>query len=605
MIRPVPVRRVFGFILFSAATVVPAVGSAQQREEIFFYQHPQDVLAFDLQLFEPSTSTGSITTVDTGAIPGHLSFSLGLWSSYASRPWVVQDLVGGMPSGNTRPIVGTLVQTELHASLGLFNYFELGVALPLVYTQHSPWTAATGLDIASGMQTGDVRPGDLRTYVKVPILRGAWQLAARVSLTLPLHTDNENYVNAFAGNIAYTWTPSVILSRAFGPVTTAVNAGYRFRLRNGLSGVDPFVLDDEFVWGAGVRWDIHRRVAVNAEIIGRIGVTAGSPANNRMPVEGLLGGTFNITDSLSAQVGVGRGFSAGYGTPEIRAYGGLRYTVTHASCSTGPEDYDGFQDGDYCADPDNDGDRILDAADHCPNDAEDRDGFLDEDGCPDPDNDADGALDDDDRCPVVPEDHDGFEDTDGCPEGDNDHDGVVDGVDECPMEPEDPDGYQDDDGCPEPGPEAVVVTRTESHLLLSQRVFFDYDSDTIRSVSLPILNEVARTLRANPDITSVRIEGYTDAHGDAQYNLDLSYRRARAVVEYLITQGVGREHLDYQGYGASHPVADDRTPEGQALNRRVEFTILAQAGQTRHPETPSSTAPAGGNPAGGGRRRRH
>jgi outer membrane protein OmpA-like peptidoglycan-associated protein len=296
---------------------------------------------------------------------------------------------------------------------------------------------------------------------------------------------------------------------------------------------------------------------------------------------------------VSVQLGAGRGLTAGYGTPEFRVYAGVRLTLVQTRCTTGPEDYDGFQDGDYCNDPDNDQDGIPDVRDRCPNDPEDRDGFLDDDGCPDPDNDADGVLDADDRCPMDPEDHDGFEDGDGCPEGDNDHDGVPDAVDQCPMEPEDLDGYQDDDGCPEPGPEAVVVTRTESHLLLSQRVFFDYDSDTIRSVSLPILNEVARALRANPDITRIRVEGYTDGQGDPQYNLDLSYRRARAVVEYLTTQGIPREHLEFQGYGSSHPVADDHTPEGQALNRRVEFTILRQGGQTA--PTPNG---AGAHPQG-------
>ncbi len=574
---------------------------SQAQQEIFYYRHADERMAFDVQLFEPATGPRSLTTVDTGAVAGHLSFSLGLWTSYASRPWVYDQFVNGSRVA-TQPLVGMLSQTELHASLGLFEYFELGLALPFVFNSHVDLQNQASVDaLGSSMPAlvSDPHLGDLRAYVKIPILRGAWQLAARVGVSFPTHESN-----AFAGSLSYTWTPALVLSRAFGPVTLAANAGYRFRERNGLgSGYEDFVLDDEIVWGAGARWNIIRRFAVNAELIGRIGVSAGAPAANRTPVEGLISGQLNVNDSIGIQLGAGRGFSAGYGTPEFRVFAGVRYTVTRASCTSGPEDYDGFQDGDYCADVDNDQDNILDAADRCANDAEDRDGFLDDDGCPDPDNDADGVLDDADRCPIVPEDHDGYEDTDGCPEGDNDHDNVADAVDSCPMEPEDPDNYQDEDGCPEPGPEAVVVTRTESHLLLSQRVFFDYDSDTIRSVSLPILSEVARTLRANPDITRVRIEGYTDAHGDPQYNLDLSYRRARAVVEYLISQGVAREHLDFQGYGSAHAVADDSTPEGQALNRRVEFTIVAQAGQQ------SSRAPAGGGTGGTGGtpppRRRH
>jgi outer membrane protein OmpA-like peptidoglycan-associated protein len=440
------------------------------------------------------------------------------------------------------------------------------------------------------MDDSDFRPGDLRAYLKVPIIRGAWPLAIRLGATFPTGGHD-----AFSGALGWTLTPELIASHSFGPLDAAINVGYRFRERNGLeapAGSDSFVIDDELVYGLGARYNITPRFGVNAELIGRIGVSAGPMTSSRLPLEVLGGVTLRATDALSFQLGVGRGLSGGYGTPDIRGYAGARLSISQSRCHSGPEDFDGFEDGDYCADPDNDGDGILDAHDRCPNDAEDRDGFLDDDGCPDPDNDADGVLDNDDRCPSEPEDRDGYEDTDGCPEGDNDRDGVPDGRDECPMEPEDLDNYQDDDGCPEPGPEAVVVTRTESHLLLSQRIFFDYDSDTIRSVSLPILNEVALTLRRNPDITRVRIEGYTDNRGTPQYNVDLSYRRARAVVEYLASREVARDRLDYQGYGATHPVADDHTPEGQALNRRVEFTIVSQGGEA--PPRPNSGGPNSG-----------
>ena len=90
----------------------------------------------------------------------------------------------------------------------------------------------------------------------------------------------------------------------------------------------------------------------------------------------------------------------------------------------------------------------------CANGPEDRDGFEDGDGCAEPDNDQDGLLDADDECPLVPEDRDGDADADGCPESTNcfnaDRDGVLDWNDVCPEAPEDRDGVEDDDGCPEP-----------------------------------------------------------------------------------------------------------------------------------------------------------
>src|SRR5262249_59643155 len=90
----------------------------------------------------------------------------------------------------------------------------------------------------------------------------------------------------------------------------------------------------------------------------------------------------------------------GYGAPSVRVFASLRHAFQPAPCRFGPEDFDGFEDGDFCRDPDNDGDGIDDDADACPNDAEDRDGFEDGDGCPDVDNDADGLADAHERCPT-------------------------------------------------------------------------------------------------------------------------------------------------------------------------------------------------------------
>lgn len=118
-------------------------------------------------------------------------------------------------------------------------------------------------------------------------------------------------------------------------------------------------------------------------------------------------------------------------------------------CPTKPEDLDGFQDKDGCAELDNDKDGIKDKDDQCPMEAEDEDGDRDEDGCPDLDDDRDGITNDEDKCPKVAEDKDGFQDDDGCVDEDNDKDGIKDTVDKCPDTPESFNGFQDKDGCPE------------------------------------------------------------------------------------------------------------------------------------------------------------
>ena len=72
----------------------------------------------------------------------------------------------------------------------------------------------------------------------------------------------------------------------------------------------------------------------------------------------------------------------------------------------------------------------------------------------------------------------------------------------------------------------------------------------------------------------IRVEGHTDSQGDDAYNLELSQRRAQAVVDYLVGKGVDRARLQAKGFGEARPLADNRTRDGRAENRRVVFTII-------------------------------
>ncbi|HVV87828.1 MAG TPA: OmpA family protein [Kofleriaceae bacterium] len=245
-------------------------------------------------------------------------------------------------------------------------------------------------------------------------------------------------------------------------------------------------------------------------------------------------------------------------------------------CPLNPEDKDGFEDEDGCPEGnknDRDGDGLLDDVDQCPDDPEDFDKFQDEDGCPDPDNDQDGILDVDDLCPNDPEDKDGWEDEDGCPDPDNDKDKILDVDDKCPNEPETRNGFEDDDGCPDHG--RVVVTDTKIEIL--DKVYFEYNKAIIKPESYPILDAVAATLAGNPDINLVEVQGHTDERGNDAYNLDLSDKRAKAVVAYLVDKGIDASRLQGQGYGETQPIDRRHTEQAWAKNRRVEFLILKRA----------------------------
>jgi outer membrane protein OmpA-like peptidoglycan-associated protein len=233
-------------------------------------------------------------------------------------------------------------------------------------------------------------------------------------------------------------------------------------------------------------------------------------------------------------------------------------------CPTEPEDFDKFEDEDGCPDPDNDNDGIADVADKCPMDPEDKDGFEDADGCPELDNDQDGLADKVDQCPNDPEDKDGFEDDDGCPDLDNDKDTFADKDDKCPNE-----FGVAPDGCPK---KYTLVVVTEKKIELKQTVFFDFNKATIKSVSFPLLNDVAQALTDNPKI-KVEVQGHTDSIGDDNFNLKLSQKRAESVKAYLVKRGIDAGRMDPKGYGENVPIADNRTDAGRSQNRRVEFVI--------------------------------
>lgn len=105
-------------------------------------------------------------------------------------------------------------------------------------------------------------------------------------------------------------------------------------------------------------------------------------------------------------------------------------------------------------------------------------------------------------------------------------------------------------------------------------VLFDFDKDTINPDSKPQLDEIAKLLKASPEL-KVMIVGHTDAKGAADYNRDLSARRARSVVDALVDEyGIAAGRLTPVGVGMAAPVATNRTEEGRAKNRRVELVDI-------------------------------
>lgn len=124
----------------------------------------------------------------------------------------------------------------------------------------------------------------------------------------------------------------------------------------------------------------------------------------------------------------------------------------------------------------------------------------------------------------------------------------------------------------EPEPHGrVVVTDTETTIL--DVVEFVPGTATMRPASLPLIDAVAETLRGNPSIELVEVQAHTSGVGDARVNLELSQRRAAAIVASLVAAGIAPTRLVAQGYGDTLPI-DRAVP---AKNERISFLIVTRS----------------------------
>ncbi len=105
-----------------------------------------------------------------------------------------------------------------------------------------------------------------------------------------------------------------------------------------------------------------------------------------------------------------------------------------------------------------------------------------------------------------------------------------------------------------------------------EAVLFDFDSAEIHAAGRRLLDEIIDIGRLCPEL-GVLVTGHSDAVGDKGYNIELSERRARAVVDYMVSKGSDPDRLTPVGFGFSQPIAENSTEEGRAKNRRIEFRV--------------------------------
>ena len=109
--------------------------------------------------------------------------------------------------------------------------------------------------------------------------------------------------------------------------------------------------------------------------------------------------------------------------------------------------------------------------------------------------------------------------------------------------------------------------------IVLKNIFFEFDKSELKPESKVELERILDFLQKNPAVR-IQLNGHTDNIGTEEYNSYLSERRALAVIDWLIYNGVNSSRLKHRGFGASIPVAGNETPEGRALNRRTEMQII-------------------------------
>jgi outer membrane protein OmpA-like peptidoglycan-associated protein len=194
------------------------------------------------------------------------------------------------------------------------------------------------------------------------------------------------------------------------------------------------------------------------------------------------------------------------------------------------------------------------------------------------DTDSDGVKDDVDKCINEKGPASNF----GCPDNgiydpfippdslmvwekrqkDTDGDGVKDDIDKCLEEK----GPASNFGCP------LLIAHSNALRPQKKYIFFAGRSSGISPGSVKLLKNIAQILKENPTYT-IYLDGHTDNVGDHDLNMKLSMKRAEAAKSFLISAGVEKSQMTWDGHGPDKPIDTNKTKAGRAKNNRVEISL--------------------------------
>ncbi|WP_338863181.1 outer membrane exchange protein TraB [Myxococcus stipitatus] len=488
---------------------------------------------FDVQMFRPSGAPQDLVLVTQSRPLSHLSVAAGPYFSYSLNPLTLVPEGGDLEKIS---LVGNRLQLDVMAMVGLFDWAEIGVDVPLILAQGGQNLEVIGTEgSVESFVMGDLR---LTGKVAVPGLRRpaegkGWGAALTFNVSFPTGAQD-----AFAGEGELTWAPGLVVDYRFGNgILLALNGGFWKRPDRVFDGV---AIGDMMPFGVGAEVPILRGSGITALglVNGAVGLKKAPGTERQVPAELLIGLRWYSSTGVTFTFGGGAGCGCSLASPTLSFFTSIIWIPAK---TREWEALERFKEPPEPPPPppppvDPDGDSVIGAGDKCPDVA----GPVENAGCPDTDRDGDGVVDRLDRCPEYAA------------------------------------GSRGREGCP-------LARHSGNKIVILEQVNFATDQDVILSESFPILEEVARVMNENPEMDRILVEGHTDARASDAYNLDLSRRRAASVRRFLVETGVAADRVCSQGFGRSRPLSDNTTEEGMALNRRVEFTIQPPSDGPRPP----------------------
>jgi outer membrane protein OmpA-like peptidoglycan-associated protein len=428
------------------------------------------------------------------------------WAGWAHRPLVVRRLSSGERIGD---LVRDRSGGEVGASWAPLRWLQLSLAMPFILAQGRP-SDQPGIATVAMPELAHSGPGDLRLSPKIAVLRDE-ERGLSVAL-IPALSVPSGGSKAYRGEGGMAFLPKVAAGWKHGSgLRLGVNVG-------GVVRRTERVLDQtagtELTFGAGAGFR-YRRLDLAASVSGAVAAARPFARANENALEARALVAVRLGRHLDVFAGGGVGLLVGWGTPDYRAFLGVRTR---------------FVDGDQAPPPPPLPEPAVAAAPPPP---------------PPP-----AATEPGIAAPPEPEP--------GQP----------------PPPPPPPEPVVAPAPAPAPAPPPLARLGSDRIEILGE-IRFATDSDVIVRASLPVLDGVVALLRAHPEVGRLRIEGHTDDRGSAAHNLDLSRRRAAAAVRYLVAAGIDAGRLESIGLGAARPVGSNATSAGRARNRRLEFVILA------------------------------